>query len=111
MLEQSTLDYTNPRVLQTLIECKDRDYYLIDVRSEEEYSSGHIPGAHSIPYLRLPSDVPTANKRALIILYCHSGARSQYAKCLLEDAGYENVVNFGRVDSWPHGLILGPSPN
>lgn len=71
---------------------------IIDVRSEDEFVRGHTKGARNIPAssLHLVSGV-VKNKDAAIILCCASGARSAFAKKILESYGYTNVHNGG---SW-----------
>jgi len=70
---------------------------IIDVRTPEEYNSGHVDGALNINYTdigsRIESVVP--DKNATIQLYCGSGRRAGIAKETLENMGYRNVVNEG----------------
>ena len=69
---------------------------LVDVRGEDEFAKGHVPGAVNIPMnaiagLDVPKDTP-------IVLYCLSGARSQRcAKVLTEKLDYTNVTNIGGI--------------
>ncbi len=71
--------------------------YLIDVRTEAEFNSGHLEGAIQIPYYEIGAkiDLVTANKNAQIVLYCHKGGRAEHAKETLEKIGYTNVTNAG----------------
>ncbi len=65
-------DYTDPAVLKNLVESGSTDYLLIDVRTPEEYASGHIPTAVNIPY-----DVITGNllnRRLTCRSSCTAGA-------------------------------------
>lgn len=74
---------------------------LIDVRSPEEFVSGHIKEAISVPLNRLPRDIGSvaSNKAAPIIVYCQSGGRSASARRLMLDMGYQNVINGGGIRS------------
>ena len=55
---------------------KKENFYLVDVRTKEEYESGHIPGAINIP-VKVIADTPlTEDKNACIVGYCRSGKRS-----------------------------------
>jgi len=68
---------------------------VLDVRTEEEYTEGHIPGAILIPHDELlvrHNDLPS-DKNAPIIVYCGSGVRSTFAANLLVDMGYTRVYN------------------
>lgn len=68
---------------------------LIDVRSQEEFESGHIDGAINIPHTRiedLVSAIGEDHTRA-VVLYCGSGRRADTARKALEELGYEDVFN------------------
>ena len=79
---------------------------LIDVRSDQEWESGHIAGAIHIPLSdvgnRLPQTVP--EKATQLIFYCGSGKRSQTALEEAQELGYKLVYNLGGIDDWPYGL-------
>jgi len=75
---------------------------LVDVRTPEEYSAGHIDGAVNIPVAELGSRLSElGDQQGPIVLYCRSGARSAKAKTLLESKGFTSVVNLGAMSSWP----------
>ena len=63
---------------------------VIDVRSEQEYSDGHLKNALNIPYDRIQAMIAAhvPDKEAMIILYCRSGRRSGIAK---KNAEYHGV--------------------
>ena len=73
---------------------------LIDVRSAEEYASGHLRGAVNIPHDRIEEEIGAvaADKTARIILYCRSGRRADTALNALKAIGYENVSNYGGLE-------------
>jgi molybdopterin/thiamine biosynthesis adenylyltransferase/rhodanese-related sulfurtransferase len=67
---------------------------VIDVRQDEEWANGHIPGAHHVPKSHLESRIEGAapDKSQSVVLYCASGQRSAWAaRTLIEDLGYEHV--------------------
>lgn len=69
---------------------------IIDVREPYEYERGHVDGAINIPPAVLMDSPPQLEgipKDIQIILYCHSGSRSQVSKNILEDKGFTNVIN------------------
>lgn len=74
---------------------KNKDIYLIDVRSGQEYEEGHLDGALNIPFYNIEKDIEKniKNKDDTIILYCSSGSRSKKAKEILERLGYSEVYN------------------
>ena len=75
-------------------------FVLIDVRSAEEYASGHLQGAVNIPHDRILDGIGAVapDKTARIILYCRSGRRADTALNDLKAAGYENVSNYGGLE-------------
>jgi phage shock protein E len=102
--------YTEPEALARLIADKSEPYFLLDVRTPEEYSAGHIPTAVNAPVTEIARKLPTADTSALIIVYCRSGARSAAAAKALIDLGYARVVDFGSVSRWKGELVTGDAP-
>lgn len=73
---------------------------IIDVRSPQEYATGHIRGAINVPYDRIAQQIGTiegVEKTTPILLYCLSGARSAVASNVLAQLGYGNAVNGGSL--------------
>src|SRR6266571_4220532 len=70
---------------------------VIDVRSANEFNSGHLLQAYNMPHDRIdvlvPSEVRDKNK--VLLLHCASGIRSNMAKKKLVDIGYKNAFNLG----------------
>jgi len=110
MFGESGGSYTKPEALAGLLEKKNEPYILLDVRTPEEYASGHIPSALNIPYDRLEKTPPTDDKKALIIVYCRSGNRAGIAKKILNAAGYVRVEDFGAIGRWNGALVTGDKP-
>ena len=76
---------------------------LLDVRTQEEYDEGHIPGAVCLPNEEIYPEMPVAFDRdAEILVYCRSGRRSAGAAEKLTDMGYTNVSDFGGIQDWPY---------
>ncbi len=69
---------------------------ILDVRSKEEYSGGHINGSLNIPVDKLSSNLSKLkDKEKPIITCCASGMRSASAKSILKSNGYKEVYNGG----------------
>ena len=75
----------------------------IDVRSPQEYKQGHFEDALNIPFMQIMQQITdvTTDKQAKIRLYCTVGTRAQIAKQILDNMGYENVVNEGGLKDLP----------
>lgn len=79
---------------------------FVDVRSEDEFKSGHVPGATCVPLDRIECGTADLPKDKLVILSCQSGRRSARAHELLRARGYDNLVEMeGGFSAWAaHGL-------
>ncbi len=73
---------------------------IIDVRSDEEWDSGHLDAAIHIPHTEIAQKIEgvTSNKDAKIVLYCAVGGRAGKAKKVLDLLGYTRVENAGGYD-------------
>ena len=83
------------------------DVIILDVRTQEEYDSGHIKNAVCLPnedILSEPDILP--DKGQQILVYCRSGNRSKQAAQKLADMGYENVLEFGGILDWPYPELV-----
>lgn len=80
---------------------------VLDVRTPEEFSQGHIPGAILIPDYELAkrAEKELPDKNALILVYCRSGNRSRQATNTLLKLGYTNVKDFGGIIDWPFETV------
>ena len=82
---------------------------IIDARTPQEYSVGHVKGAVNIPYDHVTELIGghAAEKSQPIVVYCRSGRRSGIAKDSLEKAGYTQVINAGAMDRLENLLAIG----
>lgn len=79
-------------------------YIILDVREQDEYDAGHIPGAILIPYTQIEekAEEVLTDKNQLILVYCRSGRRSKIAAEALAELGYTNIKEFGGIIDWPY---------
>lgn len=79
-------------------------YIILDVREQDEYDAGHIPGAILIPYTQIAEKAGEVltEKDQLILVYCRSGRRSKIAAEALVELGYTNIKEFGGIIDWPY---------
>ena len=84
-------------------------YIILDVRTPEEFTEKHIPGAINIPNETIrTAEIPELpDKDQLILVYCRSGNRSKQASEKLATLGYTNIVEFGGINDWPGETISG----
>jgi len=72
---------------------------ILDVRTQEEYDSGHLEDAVLIPVSELEVDELDEEKETLV--YCRSGSRSATASQILVDNGFSSVYNMlGGITAW-----------
>ena len=79
-------------------------YIILDVRTQEEYDQGHIPGAIVISHEEIEEKAERVltDKDQLILVYCRSGRRSKIAAEALVELGYTNIKEFGGIIDWPY---------
>ena len=79
----------------------DEKAFWIDVRTAEEFLSGHVADSTNIPYNKIKDNVHLLppDKTAQINVYCRSGRRSNIAKTFLIDLGYLNIIDHGGLDN------------
>ena len=87
-----------------LIMDSEEGYVILDVRTQEEYDQGHIPGAILIPDYEISAkaEAVLTDKNQLILVYCRSGRRSKLAAEALVKLGYTNIKEFGGIIDWPY---------
>ena len=85
----------------------EENYVILDVRTAQEFASGHRPGAALLPNETIGTeDIPLLpDKDQLILVYCRSGNRSKQAAEKLAQLGYTNIVEFGGINSWTGKIV------
>ncbi len=69
--------------------------FLVDVRTPAEFSAGSVKGAINIPLNKVPGQLSKFKGKKNIVVFCRSGNRSGQAKSILENNGFQNVINGG----------------
>ena len=82
-------------------------HVIVDVRRQDEYDAGHIPGAILIPNESIGQDSPEAlpDHDQIILIYCRSGNRSKQAAQKLAAMGYKNIYEFGGINTWTGEIV------
>ena len=78
-------------------------YLLVDVRTAEEFSEGHIKGAINIDYLaeNFSIEIQELELESPVLLYCRSGNRSSKAMKTMKELGFKEVYNLeGGIKGW-----------
>ncbi len=80
---------------------------VLDVREQDEYSTGHIGGAVLLPVGTINADTASKiipSKDTTVLVYCRSGNRSKKASAALAKLGYTNIYEIGGITTWPYGV-------
>lgn len=76
-------------------------YFILDVRTLEEYDAGHIVGSVLIPYDQLPGRLDEVPENMPVLVYCRTSRRSAIASETLLKNGYREVYNMaGGIIEW-----------
>lgn len=107
-MEQETKDFItiSQKEAKQIME-EDEDVIILDVRTKEEFDTGHIKNAILLPYDEIHEKAKTEipDKNGLILIYCRSGNRSKIAAKALVDMGYTNIREFGGISSWEYETV------
>ena len=80
---------------------------VLDVREQDEFDAGHIPGAVLLPVGTITKDTAAAvipELDSVVLVYCRSGNRSKTASQALADLGYTQIYEFGSIKDWPYAV-------
>ncbi len=101
-----TYEQITPQQAKKLMDTE-KDYIIIDARTDAEFAEGHIEGAILIPEYEIAAraEKELPEKDALILVYCRSGRRSKIASEELIKLGYTNVKEFGGIIDWPYEIV------
>ena len=77
------------------------DVMILDVREQDEWDAGHIPGAVFMPMGQVPDRLSEISKDKTVIVQCRSGNRSSQVTDFLVQQGFTNVHNMsGGLKAW-----------
>lgn len=102
---ESTPSRIAPAELAAQIEAGDAPTVL-DVRTPEEFASGHVPGAINIPHDELAGrlDELAFARDSEIVVHCEGGGRASRAEAVLVEAGFSDVRDLdGHMQAWREG--------
>ena len=104
--KSSTYEQITAEQAKTIMDAE-KDYIIIDARTEEEFAEGHIENAILIPEYEIKdrAEKELPDKEQLILVYCRSGRRSKIASEELVKLGYTNVKEFGGIIDWPYKTV------
>ena len=102
----STYEQITAEQAKTIMDTE-KDYVIIDARTEDEFAEGHIENAILIPEYEIAerAEKELPDKEQLILVYCRSGRRSKIASEELVKLGYTNVKEFGGIIDWPYETV------
>ncbi|ALS01328.1 hypothetical protein ATZ33_08085 [Enterococcus silesiacus] len=86
---------------------KRNELAIIDVREEDEYASGHIKGAKSLPLSTLQETAESLDKAQSYYIICQAGGRSQMASEYLASVGYDVTNVMGGMSAWRGAVVDG----
>ncbi len=104
--QTASYEQITPAAAKKLMD-SEKEYVIIDARTEEEFAQGHIEGAIMIPEYEISerAEKELPDKNALILVYCRSGRRSKIASEELVKLGYTRVKEFGGIIDWPYETV------
>ena len=73
---------------------------LVDVRSEQEFAQGALPGAMNLPVQTLLVEHDELDPTRQVFVYCASGQRGEIARVYLKKNGFADVINLGRLSAY-----------
>lgn len=87
--------------LKGLIDSKADGIYILDIRDPKDYETGHISGAHNIPFKQIGQNLELLPKEKTIIVYCYTGQTGGQTTALLNITGFKaRSLNGGMNNGW-----------
>ncbi|MCF0148973.1 MAG: rhodanese-like domain-containing protein [Clostridium sp.] len=112
VVKENSINDNESRVVEiTAEEAKEEiekgNVVILDVRTKEEYESGHIENSILIPLdeIKVEAENILNDKDKKILVYCRSGNRSATAANLLVEMGYNNIYDFCGIKDWTYEIV------
>ena len=87
--------------------CESKNAVLLDVRTREEYASGHIEGSRNLPLDEIDKvDSVIKDKNTPLYVHCLSGGRSARAVAYLKGKEYREVYDIGGIGSYKGKIVV-----
>ena len=87
--------------LKKLVDSKDTNIYILDIRDNKDFVKGHIQGAQNIPFKQIGGSLEKLPKDKEIIVYCYTGQTGGQTTSLLNVAGFKaRSLNGGMNNGW-----------
>ncbi|MFO0793773.1 MAG: rhodanese-like domain-containing protein [Candidatus Brocadiaceae bacterium] len=97
---QTEIKNISARQAKDLID-NDKDVYILDVRTKDEYHEAHLKDAHLIPIQELEQNINKIPRDKKVVVHCAAGKRSAKACELLKDKGLKELYNVeGGIRKW-----------
>jgi len=96
----------DPYTVRSIVDAKDKNYMVVDVRAKEDFQAGHVPTAISVPGMELDKHIAKLPKNKTLILYCYHVVCFAAPKTALKLAkkGFKVMEMVGGFDEWKkHG--------
>jgi rhodanese-related sulfurtransferase len=104
MTDQATEHELSPQSAANM-----KDAQLVDVRTQAEYRTSHVEGAHHLPLDELQASADRLDRGKPVVFYCRSGERSQMALDAFRASGWDAYAVAGGLLAWAEeGLPLEP---
>lgn len=105
---ENTMGYSEVTVDKAYEIYKNEEMIILDVRTEQEYKDGHIPGSILIPLQELEDRLDELNKEEKYLIVCRSGNRSAQASEILVSNGFLHITNMqGGMLDWKYDIEKG----
>jgi rhodanese-related sulfurtransferase len=102
----STLELTSAADIAEIVDAPPADLVILDIRTPEEFSAGHLAGAINIDYYAADFEAQLSGLDLNVpyVMYCNSGNRSSNALPLMDSIGFEEVYELdGGIQAWYSG--------
>ena len=90
-----------PQVPSASVNDVSDDAFLLDVREDDEWTAGHIPGAVHVPMMEIPARTDEVPDDRDVVVVCRVGSRSAQVVAYLRQHGWDRAINLdGGMAAW-----------